>query len=281
MKVSENLISIEGLKEHLDDEKLVVADCRFNLGDPLAGEKSYQEGHVPGAIHFDLKKDLSGVIGEHGGRHPLPPLEEFVQKLSRAGVDETKHVVAYDDQGGSMAARLWWMLQYLGHENVSVLQGGYSEWVKQGHPTTKDIPAPKQTVFVPHPRPDMVVDIEGVKEKKNNADTVLIDARAPERYRGDAEPMDKKAGHIPGAENWFWKENVNENGKWKTAEQLKNRFAALKDKDEIIAYCGSGVSASANVLALKEAGIDKVKLYTGSWSDWSSYDENPVETGGK
>ncbi|WP_079529564.1 sulfurtransferase [Halobacillus hunanensis] len=274
--IEENLVSTEWLREHMEDENVVVADCRFDLSDPEKGCNDYSEGHIPGAVYFDLEKDLSGQVKGHGGRHPLPPIDEFAEKLSSAGIDETKYVVAYDDQGGAMAARLWWLLTYLGHDQAGVLESGYSNWVGQGYPTTTDEATPKETVFTPTPRNEMAV---GIEEVKNSSNAALIDARAPERYRGEVEPMDKKAGHIPGAANWFWKENLGSDGKWKTGDELKQRFEPLKSKKEIIVYCGSGVTASANVLALKEAGFgDAVKLYVGSWSDWSSYEENPVET---
>lgn len=275
--MADQLVSAEWLSEHLDDEHVVIADCRFELTDPEAGRSEYELGHIPGAIFFDLEKDLSGPKREHGGRHPLPDLDEFARKLGKTGIDETKHVVVYDDQNGSFAGRLWWMLNYLGHDEVSVLDISYSTWVKEGHPTSKVIPDPAPRNFVPNVRTEMAVDVEEVKRKMRERGVVLVDSRAPERYRGDEEPMDPKAGHIPGAENWFWKENVANDGKWKEQEELKKRFQPLQNKD-VIVYCGSGVTASANVLALKAAGKD-ARLYVGSWSDWSSYSDNPVETG--
>ncbi|MFD2924044.1 sulfurtransferase [Halobacillus naozhouensis] len=277
--IEKNLVSADWLNDHIGDEKVVVADCRFDLSNPDKGRNDYNEGHIPGATYFDLEKDLSGQVKKHGGRHPLPQIDEFAAKLSSAGIGETKYVVAYDDQGGAMAARLWWLLKYLGHDQVAVLEIGYSEWANQGYPTTIDEGTPEKAVFTPNIRPGMVVGMEEVSEKKESSNVALIDARAPERYRGEVEPMDKKAGHIPGAENLFWKENISSEGKWKSKSELQGRFDFLQNKEEIIAYCGSGVTASANVLALKEAGFgDQVKLYVGSWSDWSSYDENPVET---
>jgi thiosulfate/3-mercaptopyruvate sulfurtransferase len=275
--MADQFVSAEWLSEHLDDEHVVIADCRFELTDPEAGRGEYELGHIPGAIFFDLEKDLSGPKREHGGRHPLPDLDEFVRKLGKAGIDETKHVVVYDDQNGSFAARLWWMLNYLGHDEVSVLDISYSMWVKEGHPTSEVIPAPAPRNFVPNVRTKMAVDVEEVKRTMGEEGVVLVDSRAPERYRGDEEPMDPKAGHIPGAENWFWKENVANDGKWKAQEELKKRFQPLQNKD-VIVYCGSGVTASANVLALQAAGKD-ARLYVGSWSDWSSYPNHPVETG--
>lgn len=273
----QTLISMERLHEHLHDEHVVVIDCRFELTDESAGRRQYEESHIPGAVYFDLEKDLSGPKEAHGGRHPLPDVDEFAEKLGKAGVDETTNVVAYDDQNGSMAARLWWMLRYLGHDRVSVLDVPFSTWEKEDYPTSNEWPRPKRRTFVPHIRADMAADMKDVRRAVDRGDVVLIDARAPERYRGEQEPMDPKAGHIPGAKNRFWKDNVAATGKWKSADELKERFRDLKDRD-VIVYCGSGVTATANALALKAAGKD-VKVYTGSWSDWSSYPDNPVATG--
>ncbi|HET7578368.1 MAG TPA: sulfurtransferase [Bacillales bacterium] len=275
--MKDQLVSAEWLSNHLKDENLVVADCRFALNDAEAGHKQYEQGHIPGAVYFDLEKDLSGPKGEHGGRHPLPDLEEFTEKLGKAGIDETKEVVVYDDQNGSFAARLWWMLRYLGHDKVAVLNVSFSKWADEGYPISTEKPNPAERTFTPHLRPEMAVDIEKVKTDKGREDVVLIDSRAPERYRGDKEPMDSKAGHIPGAENYFWKGNVADGGKWKSADELKKRFQSIKGREPIV-YCGSGVTANANVLALKSIGKE-AKLYIGSWSDWSSYEDNPVETG--
>lgn len=273
----QQIVTASWLSAHLHEENFVLADCRFDLVRPQAGREQYAQGHIPGAVYFDLEEDLSGVKQEHGGRHPLPDPGELAAKLGAAGIDESTHVIAYDDQNGSMAARLWWLLHYLGHEKVSVLGVSYSTWEAQGYPVSSDVPDPVSRIFKPHIREDMAMDIEEFKRRKTDENTVLVDARAPERYRGESEPMDQKAGHIPGAENWFWKDNVADES-WKSPQDLKSRFESLQDRD-VIVYCGSGVSAAANALAMKEAGLEDVKLYVGSWSDWSSYPENPVEKG--
>ncbi|HET7657707.1 MAG TPA: sulfurtransferase [Bacillales bacterium] len=275
--MANELVSAEWLVDHLDDEEIVVVDCRFDLKDTEAGRKQYIERHIPGAVYFDLDKDLSGDVGIHGGRHPLPDLDDFAQKLGDSGIDESKHVVAYDDQNGSFAARLWWMLRYLGHDRVSVLDISFSKWVEEGNPVTDEKINPEKTTFHPQLQAEMALSIEEVKEEMGKENVLLVDSRAPERYSGETEPMDKKAGHIPGAANFFWKDNVGENGKWKSSQDISERFNAVKDKD-LIVYCGSGVTANANLLALKAIGID-ARLYIGSWSDWSSYEDNPVETG--
>lgn len=275
-----NLKSLDWLRDHLNDETVRIIDCRFLLGQPAAGREAYEAGHLPNAIHADLEQDLSGPITEHGGRHPLPDLQEFVQKLSRWGIDEKTTVVAYDDQGGAMASRLWWMLKYLGHEQAYLLNGTFSLWRQQGLPVTADIPTPPPTAFTPHLRPDMLASMEEVKSKLHAQDTALIDSREPVRYRGEQEPIDKKAGHIPGAVNRFWKDALQDDSTWKPADQQKDRFqaAGLDPQQEVIVYCGSGVTACPNVLALQEAGFEKVKLYLGSWSDWITNADNPVAT---
>lgn len=275
---SQQIVTASWLAEHLQDEDVVLADCRFDLLDPEAGRKQYRQDHIPGAVYFDLEEDLSAAKREHGGRHPLPDVRELAVKLGKAGIDEATHVVAYDDQNGSMAARLWWLLRYLGHEKTSVLGVRYSTWKAQGYPLAIEIPDPAEREFTPHIQEGMALNIEDVKREKRDENTVLVDARAPERYRGEHEAMDPKAGHIPGAENWFWADNVRADENWKAPEELESRFQSLQDRD-VIVYCGSGVSAAADALAMKEAGLDDVKLYVGSWSDWSSYPENPVETG--
>ncbi|WLD95292.1 sulfurtransferase [Alkalihalobacillus sp. AL-G] len=271
-----NFVSVKWLKNRLDDGNVVPVDCRFDLQDPDKGYREYKESHIPGAVYADLEKDLSGEVREHGGRHPLPDLDTFVRFLGSLGIDGTKTVVVYDAQNSAMAARLWWMLNYLGHEKVYVLDGGYPEWLKRDFPVTEEIPVVDEVVFEPAIQKELAADITEVQSKtKNHPNTLLIDARGEERYLGRTEPIDKKAGHIPSAVNHFFMENLNQ-GKWKSQVELKERFQHYQDK-EIINYCGSGVTACVNVLALDEIG-KKSRLYVGSWSDWSSYDDNEVET---
>jgi len=274
-----HIVSANWLFEHRTDDSVVIADCRFQLGNGGAGRASYDEGHIPGAVYLDLEKDLSGPVAAHGGRHPLPNIAELADKLGRAGIDASKTVVAYDDQGGAMASRLWWLLRYLGHDNVYVLDGGYAVWKAAGYPVSDEPASPAETVFKPDVRPEMVVNVEQVKERMNRPGAVLIDSRERKRYLGEEEPIDPVAGHIPGAQNMFWKEALNEAGLWKDSDALAARFAGLTDAEEIIVYCGSGVTACPNVLAMDEAGLRNVKLYAGSWSDWVSYKDNPVATG--
>lgn len=271
----EHIVDSEWLKSRLDDSSIVVVDCRFNLADPTEGKRKYQESHIPGAVYYDLEKDLSDQVGKHGGRHPLPNPKHLAFKLGNSGIDHTKTVIAYDDQNGAMAARFWWLLRYYGHQNAAVLNGGFSNWVDKGFPVTSDIPQPHSAQFVPNIHHDWIVPMAGVKNLPEGEP--LIDSRAANRYRGEVEPMDAKAGHIPGAENWFWEDNLKD-GKWMSSAELKERFKPLDKKARVTVYCGSGVTACANILAMTHAGLKNVRLYPGSWSDWVSYPDNPVET---
>lgn len=274
----DQLVTPEWLYEHMGDPNLVIVDCRFDLGNRGAGAQQYRQDHIPGAAYMNLEYDLSGDIKEHGGRHPLPDLDTFSRKLGEAGIDRNKHVVAYDNQAGAMAARFWWMLTYLGHPNISLLDGGYDRWRERGYPVTSDIPTPESTVFVPVIQTHMLADVDEVRQAVDRS-TTLIDSRAPERYSGEKETLDKKAGHIPGAKNFFWKNNLDDHQQWKPAEKLKQNFSSILETESPIVYCGSGVTACANIFALRRAGFDQAKLYLGSWSDWISYENNPVEKG--
>ncbi|MBE9113741.1 sulfurtransferase [Nodosilinea sp. LEGE 07298] len=266
-----NLVTAAWLAQHLNDPNVVVVDCRFALADLHQGQQQYAAGHIPGAWHLDLNQDLSGPVQAHGGRHPLPDLETFGQRLSAIGVTSAPPtlVVAYDDSRFAFAARLWWLLRYLGHDQVAVLDGGWSGWMQAGQPTTTERPTPRPGHFTPAPRPDWIVDIEAVRRR--DAETVLIDSRSPERYRGEVEPIDPVAGSIPGAVNYFWQNISSENGQLKSPEALAQHWAALDAADQVIVYCGSGVTACVNLLAQTLAGRQVAKLYVGGWSDWCSY----------
>ncbi|MBD2860447.1 sulfurtransferase [Paenibacillus oceani] len=274
-----NVVDSGWLAERLNNPDVVVADCRFVLGQPDAGQTAYDQGHIPGAVYFHLDRDLSAPVGMHGGRHPLPDFGIFAKTAGQAGIDETKTVVVYDDQGGAMASRLWWMLRYAGHDNVYLLDGGYSSWQAAGYPTTTEQAQPKETAFTVNVRSEMLLSMEDVKSRIGKPGTTIIDSREPRRYLGLEEPIDRAAGHIPGAVNRFWKDALDETGRWKGQDGQAARFAGLNPDDEIVVYCGSGVTACPNVLALMEAGFRNVKLYGGSWSDWVSYAENPIATG--
>ena len=204
---------------------------------------------------------------------------ELAGRLSRVGIGNDSRVVAYDDQGGAMASRLWWLLRYLGHENVFVLAEGFSAWKKDGYPVNADQKVLIPATFLATVQHSMLVEMEEVQESLGSEERVLVDSREAPRYRGEVEPLDKKAGHIPGARNKFWKGVLQENGSFKSPEALAEHFADLPRDKELVVYCGSGVTATPNVLALSEAGFEKVKLYAGSWSDWISYEGNPTAVG--
>ncbi len=277
-----DIVSTSWLHEQLQKNtgNLVIVDVRFNLMDPKAGRSAYDAGHLPEAVFVDLDEDLSTQPSKHGGRHPLPSREVLADTFGRIGIRDTTKVVVYDDQGGVFASRLWWTLKYLGHDEVAILDGGFSKWVADGFSVTKDIPVQEATSFTVKSNDTFqVADAQEVKAKLNSENTVLIDAREHKRYLGMTEPVDPIAGHIPGAINHFWKDVLTDDGLWKDEEQLKQLFSDISPAQEIIVYCGSGVSACPNVLALKKAGYQNVKLYAGSWSDWITYEDFPIETG--
>jgi thiosulfate/3-mercaptopyruvate sulfurtransferase len=275
----DNLVSLRWLLARLYEPDMVIVDCRFQLGKPDVGREAYAETHIPGAVYLDLELDLSASVGEHGGRHPLPDVDTLAKRLGLAGISRESRVVAYDDQGGAMASRLWWMLRYLGHSSVYVLEEGFAAWQKAGLLVSSEERVIFPKVFIPQPQEEMLADMQEVKAKLHAPGIVLLDSREAPRYRGEVEPLDPVAGHIPGARNFFWSEGRRADGSWKNADEQRERFADLSQEDEIIVYCGSGVSATPNVLALREAGFTRVKLYAGSWSDWISFEGNPVATG--
>ncbi|MGG3562532.1 sulfurtransferase [Neobacillus rhizosphaerae] len=268
----------EWLFNNLNDNNVILVDCRFSLADPQKGKKEYLESHIPGAFYFDLEKDLSAPVKEHGGRHPLPDLEKLIRKLENAGINECKVVIAYDHGEGAYAARFWWLLKYLGHKNVYVLNGGYKQWQEANYPVTANLPASKTVKFHVELNPDVIATTKEVEEvvRHRPKDCILIDSREEKRYLGLEEPIDKKAGHIPGALNKPWMAGLHAN-QYKTVEEQRQRFSNIDSKNQIIVYCGSGVTAAPNFLALKEAGYEKVKLYVGSYSDWISYTGNKIE----
>lgn len=267
------LVTAAWLLQHPPDPNIRVVDTRFVLGKPDAGREAFAAGHIPGAVFVDLERDLSAHPhpDRRGGRHPLPTIIKLEETLSKLGILNEQHVVAYDD-GGFFAAHFWWLLRYLGHDSVSILDGGLPAWT-----------GPRETVarhysghFHAKPRAEMLVDANYVQNR--GSASVLMDSRAPERFRGEVEPIDWKAGHIPGAINKDWANGL-ENGHFKSSEAQGDRFKDVRNAGEVIVYCGSGVSAGANMLALELAGIHGAKLYAGSWSDWASDDTRPIATG--
>lgn len=268
----DKIVSPQWLYEHLQDPQLAIVDCRFALADPQQGQQQYLDSHIPGAHYLDLNQDLSSPVGKHGGRHPLPNPEELAKKLGAIGVTSPETlVVVYDDSRFAFAARLWWLLRYLGHDRAVLLDGGFSGWQAAGYPVTDEIPRPVPGTFVPQVRSDRLVDIEGVKARKDLPGVVLVDSRDPDRYRGDREPLDPIAGHIPGAVNYPWKDVTDDRACAKSFSEQAQRWQEIQNAEEIIVYCGSGVTACVNLLSLEMAGIPNAKLYPGSWSDWCSY----------
>lgn len=270
------LVSAAWLAEHLGSDDLAIIDCRMDsaAGDPNEGRRAHAQGHIPGSVHFHLDEDLSSPMGPHGGRHPLPEPAVIAFKLGAAGIGPGVHVVVADDSG-AYAARAWWLLRWLGHDLVSVLDGGYAAWTAAGLPLTAEVSRPAPRSFIPHLRPAMAVSMAEVLGR--SAYQVVVDARAPERFAGQPNPLDPAPGHIPGAVNRFWKESQNPDGTWRSPAELAERYRHLGPSDHLIHSCGSGVTACGNMLALAIAGLPEGRLYVGSWSDWTSYPENPVE----
>lgn len=271
------LINPEALSEHLEDPHWVVVDCRFDLKDIEAGHVAYLNAHIPGAVYAHLDDDMSGPPLTDSGRHPLPAPESLVETFSRLGIDGEKQVVAYDDAGGAVAARLWWMLRYLGHDAAAVLNGGWTAWLDSRLPTAEGEENNPVTEFYGEPRVQRCVLLEEVTDAP-----LLVDARDPVRYRGEFEPLDRVPGHIPGAVNHFYGDNLDEKGFFLPPKQLRRRLEkVLGDKPaaKTVFYCGSGVTACHNVLASVHAGLPEPRLYVGSWSEWCQHPDRCVSTG--
>lgn len=273
------LIETSALAAHLDDPSLAIVDCRFDLKDTSAGERAYQAAHIPGAVYAHVDRDLSAPKTGTNGRHPLPDVDTFVATLGRLGIDAGTQVVVYDQDSGGFASRLWWMLRWLGHDGVALLDGGFAKWSGEGRPTKSGVEVRPQRVFVPHVQPQMIANVSEVEGLVGKSGWRLIDARAPERFRGEVEPVDKVAGHIPGAINVPFLENLDANGTFKSPAEIAERFKKASGStptDHLVVYCGSGVTACQNLLALEHAGMHGAKLYPGSWSEWSSDPSRPM-----
>ncbi|MED1865695.1 sulfurtransferase [Fictibacillus nanhaiensis] len=271
-----NFVSPEWVNQKVNSADIVIFDCRFSLAEPSKGYELYKNDHIEGAIYADLEQHLSSTVSTHGGRHPLPSVNILSQFFSRCGIDQEKIVVAYDDQSGSMAARLWWILKYLGHDNVYVMQSGYTHYKEKGYVISRKMPIQTPAHFTPKVRDEMLMKKDDVLREMNNKNTLIIDAREPKRYKGEIEPIDHKAGHIPSAINIPWESHIKQPGRWKSPQELEMKYSAMNEKKTVVVYCGSGVTACVNILAMDEAGIMNKALYAGSWSDWISYDENPI-----
>jgi len=276
------LITAESLAGLLGDPRLRIFDCRFDLARPGDGHRRYLDEHLPGAVYADLDRDLAAAVTPGSGRHPLPAPVDFAAWLRRQGVNRDSRVVAYDDGNGMYAARLWWMLRWLGHDEVAVLDGGMRRWLQLGLQLSDDIPSPSPGDFVGQPRADAVADAAAVLAATGDPSQRVLDARAPERYRGEVEPIDAVAGHVPGAGNHPFGLSLDAQGGFLGPDELRGALAASlagTPPDRVIAMCGSGVSACHLLLALEHAGLRGARLYPGSWSEWSSDPARPVRTG--
>ncbi len=276
------LVTIEELAAHLEDPKWVLFDCRHDLMDPTAGPAAYAEEHIPGAYFLHTDYDLSGAKTGKNGRHPLPDLDIFAARMNQCGVAPGVQVVAYDDLGGNFAVRLWWLLEWLGHERVALLDGGYPRWLREKRAVTQEVPAARPGKFVPKPALGATVDANFVDLIRDDPSVKLVDARAVDRYTGKQEPIDPVAGHIPGSVNRFWKLNLQPDDRFKPAAQLRQEFAALLGNaapEQSVHLCGSGVTACHNIFAMELAGLAAGRLYPGSWSEWCSDPNRAVATG--
>lgn len=278
------LITSDELAAHLNDPDWVIVDCRCALGDPAQGRQDYLKAHIPEAVFADEKADLSApVIPGVTGRHPLPTEEEAAATFSRLGIGPGVQVVAYDAAGGgSAAARLWWMLQWLGHEAAAVLDGGWQDWLKGNRPTQAGEVVARVRRFVPRLNRQLTVTVAEVGALAQDPAYRVIDSRAAERYRGEVEPIDPVAGRIPGALNAPYLENMTPEGKFKPAGELQARFRALLGEtpaDRTVFYCGSGITAAMNVLAMTIAEMGTPKMFPGSWSEWITDPKRPIAKG--
>lgn len=273
------LMTVEELEGRLADPRLVICDVRWYLADPGQGRIEYRESHLPGARFVDLDTDLSATAGP--GRHPLPTTAAFARTLGRMGIGPDHTVVAYDSSGGAIAARMWWMLDAVGHRSVFVLDGGLPAWERAGLPLTAETPS-VTAVEYPPPPPGWTGVVDGDRVNSLLGRGLLLDARSEDRYRGENETIDPRAGHIPTAVSAFFGQNLTDGGSFLTAGALRRRFAELgvNESAPTVAYCGSGVTACHNLLAMRVAGLPGL-LYEGSWSDWSGRADRPIATGAR
>ena len=275
------LISAAELAQNVFDHDWVVLDCRHDLAKPDAGQQAYAEGHIPNAQFAHLDHELAGEkVGADGafrGRHPLPDRAAFIATLRQWGINDNTQVVAYDAHGGMFAARLWWMLKWVGHDAVAVLDGGLPAWLVHGMFVSTE--AAPRTLGTLTDRSALVasVNADDILKSLNDASRTIVDARAPDRFRGENETLDPVGGHIPGAKNRFFKDNLQADGRFKSAEQLRSEFSeVIKNPETAVMQCGSGVTACHNLLALEIAGLTGAALYPGSWSEWCADPARPV-----
>jgi thiosulfate/3-mercaptopyruvate sulfurtransferase len=274
------LIGCETLSHSIGKPNWVVVDCRFDLMQPQAGYMAYQAGHLPGAVYADLNKDLSAAVTSRSGRHPLPDPTSFARQLGRWGISNASQVVVYDAGNGAYAVRLWWMLRWLGHPAVALLDGGLAAWQAAGLPLTVAIPQPSPAHFEVQLQSDYNVSTAQVRQGIEEGTLTVVDARTAARYAGEVEPIDPVAGHIPTALNYPYEANLDAQGRFLSTELLRSRFMTLAvHPEQVVHMCGSGVTACHNLLAMEIAGLAGSKLYAGSWSEWVRDPGNPITKG--
>jgi thiosulfate/3-mercaptopyruvate sulfurtransferase len=275
------LISTAQLAQELD-HGVVVVDCRFDLGNETWGLEQYRSSHIPGAVYASLSHDLAGERTGSNGRHPLPPLAALEATCSRLGIGNGGQVVAYDQDAGMYAARLWWMLRYLGHDAAAVLDGGFAKWGREQRPTRGGDEHRAPAAFHAVPREEWRLQVDEIERLVRDGSALLVDARSPERFEGRSEPLDPRAGHIPGAHNHHYRDNLAADLTMRRREDLARQFEPLlngREPKDLVMYCGSGVTACHNLLALEHLGVHGARLYPGSWSEWSAEPSRPAETG--
>jgi thiosulfate/3-mercaptopyruvate sulfurtransferase len=263
-------------------EAWAIVDCRYDLQNESWGHEQYRAAHIPGAVYVSLGEDMAAPRTGQNGRHPLPSVEALTTLFGRLGISRDTQVVAYDQDNGMYASRLWWSLRYLGHDAVAVLDGGWAKWVREGRPTTSGEERRGATSFEANARPEMRLSVEDVSARLTDPSMLLVDARAPERFEGRNETIDRAAGHIPGAANHFFKTNLADDATMLAADKLRESLGRTlmgRNPTEVVMYCGSGVTACQNLLAMEHAGMQGARLYVGSWSEWSADPSRPTEKG--
>lgn len=275
------LIACNSLARHIDDPQWVIFDCRFLLSDANAGTKAYARAHLPNARYVHLDNDLSSPVDKHTGRHPLPDFKRLAEKLGRWGLSNKMQAVVYDDAGGAIAGRLWWLLRCLGHTAVALLDGGINQWQRENRPLTAALPAIEPKIYRPYLNSSMWLTVDELQLALKKQTIKLIDARTPERYRGEQEPIDPVAGHIPSALNRPFQSNLDRHALFLNNNALRNQYRQLigdTHPSQIVHMCGSGVTACHNLLAMEIAGLSGSRLYAGSWSEWIKDKQRPIAT---